>query len=921
MPLPTLFARLRSWIFGVTHRSTLERDMDEELRFHLETYAADLLRQGLTREEAMRRAYAEFGGVEARKDDCREARGLRLVDEVQADVRYTFRQLRRAPVFTAVAILSLGLGIGANTAIFSLMEQALWKSMPVKAPEQLRLFTWVSDPPRRVMNSDWGSWSRPNSSRTVEFSESFSMDAFQAMRERASAFEQVFGFKSIGRVTVVIDGRAELIGAQLVSGNFYDGLGVVPIAGRAIDPGDDVVGRGDVVGLISDSYWARKFGRDPSIIGRPININQVPVTIVGVNPPGFTGVESGTQPDIFMPLTSQPRVFPWRYGKNPSLVNNPDYWWIGVMGRLRADVTEAQAHSETEAILQQVARELRDAHPDRKDASLPRLELLAGSRGLDNLREEFAQPLLLLLAFVGLVLLIACANVATLLLARAAVRRRELSLRLALGAGRPRIARQLLTEGLTLGIAGGLLGIAIGYVSRNTIPQMMMPAWSEDRFSAMFDARVLVLAMAVTIATSVLFSLAPIWQTRRVDINTALKDGGRGATRGSSAPMRGKSLIVFQVGLSVLLLIAAGLFIRTLTNLQAVNLGFKPERILLFTMDPPRTRYTGEARKQLFERIRQDLAAIPGVEEASLSATVLVSENRSRSSIALEGQTANHKTPSWENDIGHRFMETMGIPLVAGRSFDARDRPNSPLVAIVNQRWAREYYPETPNPVGRRFRVDKDTYEIIGMCGDASYYSVRTAVPPTMYRLFLQSTDISSMTFELRTSAATPTLMKNVRAVVDRIDRDLPVFDVRTQTQQIDATVSRERLFAMLTVAFGVLALVLASIGIYGLMAFNVSRRTSEIGIRIALGARRLDVLLMVLREASWLAIVGVVLGVASAVWLGRYIQAMLFGVEFADPIAIGAAIALMLMVALLAGWLPARRASRLDPMTALRHE
>jgi predicted permease len=924
MTLQTLFTRLRSWWLGLTSRSAVERDMDEELRFHIDTYAADLIRDGVPREEAKRRALAEFGGLELRKDECREARGLRIADEVRADVRYTLRQLRRSPVFTAVAILSLGLGIGANTAIFSMMEQALWKAMPVRNAEQLRVFIWSSSGDRTVMGSEWGNWSRPYHGNGSTTSEAFSYDAFQAFRQRTTTFAEVFAFKRIGRATAVIDGQAELISPVLVSGSFYDGLQLVPVVGRPIDARDDRIGASEIVGVISDGFWSRRFGRDPAIVGRSISVNEVPVTIVGVNPPAFTGVESGTHPDIFLPLTSQPRVLPWRYGTNPSLVANPDYWWLGVMGRLKPGVTDAQAQAETDAVLQQVAMALRDTKPPNKDVSMPHLSLLTGSRGLDNLREQFAEPLLLLFALVAVVLLTACANVANLLLARATTRSRELSLRLALGASRARLARQLLTEGLTLGIGGGLLGLLIGYWSRDAIPNLMVPAWSANRLATAFDTRVLLLATLVTIATSVLFSLAPIWQSMRVEIGTALKHAGRITTSGSGghslAPLRGRALIVFQVGLSMLLLIAAGLFARTLSNIKAIDLGFKPERILLFTIDPPRNRYSGAARSALFDRIREQLVDIPGVEEATLSADVLVGAGRSRTGVIIEGQTTNAATSSWVNIVGHRFTETMGIPIVAGRSFDDHDRAGSLPVAIVNERWVREYFPNNPNPIGHTFRNNDTVLQIVGICGDTHFDKVRNEVPPTFYRLFVQ-TEVGAMTFALRTSVSTGAIMTSARQAVARIDKDLPVFDVRTQIQQIESTETSERLFATLTITLGLLALILASIGIYGLMAQNVSRRTSEIGIRMALGAHRTDVLLMILREASWLAIAGVIVGIAAASWLGRYIESMLYGVHPADPVTIIGAIVVMLLVAILASGLPARRAAHLDPMSALRHD
>jgi predicted permease len=911
----TLFARVRSWLAGILRRDTLERDMDEELRFHIETYAADLVNAGIPHDEAQRRARAEFGGVEARKDDCREARGLRLIDEVRADARYALRQLRRAPMFTLVAILSLGLGIGANTAIFSLMEQALWKTMPIPAPEELRLFIWVSGR-NVVFNSSSGNW-RHTDPKGSYSGASFSYPIFEGLQQRSRTFASVFAFKSMGRLTAVIDGQAELVGTHLVSGNLYDSLRLVPIVGRGITPGDDATDAGTMVAVISDGFWARRFGRAPSVIGRTILVNQAPVTIVGINPPGFSGLASGQNPDIFLPFAAQPRVAPPRFGDNPSLRGDADNWWLSIMGRLRPGVTEAQAESETDLLLQQLVRE---SLPDRGDRDQPHMRLLTGSRGMDNLRAQFAQPLFVLLSFVGLVLLIACANVANLLLARAAGRRRELGLRLALGAGRARIARQLLTEGLTLGIGGGLLGLMIGYATRDIIPSFMVQAWERGGLDVdpRFDLRVLLLSAAVTIATSVLFSLAPIWHFRRVEVNEALKDG-RSAGTTMATTVRGKTLIVFQVALCVLLLVGAGLFVRTLSNLRTVTLGFRPEHLLLFEMDPPYTRYKGVDRTLLYDRIEEAIAAIPGVESATLSAAALVAGGSSTTRVGPDG--TKPKPNAHVNDVGVHYMDTMGIPILAGRNFDPHDRGTTrPPVVLINQQFARTFFPNQ-NPVGHTLRNNDRLFEIVGVCGDTLYETARAPVPPTFYRLSSQSSNVGSLTMTVRTNVATTAMMAAVRQAVDRIDKDLPVFDVRTQTAQIDATLANERLFATLTVAFGLLALSLACVGIYGVIAHNVARRTSEIGIRIALGAARIDVLLMILRESARLALAGVLIGAAAATWFAGYLKALLFGIEPIDPLTISIAITLMLLVALFATWLPARHAARLDPMVALRND
>jgi predicted permease len=907
-------AALRSWMHGILHRSRVERRMDEELQFHIQSYVNDLLRAGVTPDQAWRRAHVEFGGVEAHKEECRDALGLRLFDELVADARYAYRQLRHSPVFTAVAIMSLALGIGANSAIFSLMEAALWKPISVHEPERLQLFSWLSGP-RTLMNSSSGNWRRTTTGGRV--STSFSYPIFDALKREHTIFDTVFALKPLGRVTVIVGDEPELVQAHLVSGEFYAGIGVVPMAGRAIGPHDEMREGTETVAVISHGYATRRFGSNASAVGARIRVNQIPVTIVGVNPPGFTGVEPGDVPDVIMPLSAQPLVSPNRYVRTGSLLDDPDYWWVVVMGRLKSDVTPTQAQRAMEVAFR---RAVKATLPDRPDRDQPRFQLLAGSRGQDNLRETFATPLFVLVTLVSVVLLIACANVASLLLARAVVRRREISLRLALGAGRWRIIRQLLTEGLALGGLGGGLGLLLAYWTRNAIPELLLPSWaaSDLHFNAEFDVRVLVLTIAVTIATTVLASIAPIWQSVRVDTNAGLKDGGR-ATMSPAATLRGKGLVVVQVCLSVTLLIGAGLFVRTLSNLRGISLGFQPERVVLFTIDPPRARYVGQARKTLFERLDEAIGSIPGVEAGSVSEWPLLSGINPRTRVGLHGRTPGPKDEASFNNVGRRFFETMGIPILIGRSFDERDRETSPSVAVVNQQFVKEFFPKE-NPLGRTIGNNNRLYEIVGVCGDTPF-GLRAPIPPTFYRHFTQGGEPGPMTFEVRTAASDTTVINSVRAVVRGIDKDLPVFDVRTQEEQIDALLSRERLFTALTSAFGALALILASIGIYGVLAHGVSRRTNEIGIRLALGAERRDVLIMILREASSLAALGAVIGLVAAVALSRYVRAMLFGIAPADPATLCGAVAAMMLVALLAGWGPARKASRLDPMAALRHE
>jgi predicted permease len=615
--------------------------------------------------EARRRAGIEFGSLGARKEECREALGLRLLDEVTGDLRYAFRQLRRAPAFTAVAVLSLALGIGANAATFSLMEAALWKSIPVRNPEDLRLFSWVSGP-NRIMNGISGNSSgTPNGGYT---STSFSYPVFLELQRQNQVFEHVFAFKATGRMTAIIDGRPELLSGELVTGNFYAGVGVTPIVGRPIAVADDRQDAAEAAGVISDGYWARRFGRDPSVIGKRISVNSAPVTIVGVNPPAFTGVEPGSNPEIFLPMHLQPVVRPQR-GENTSLLENPDVWWLLVLGRLKPGVDESQAEAALEGVFQQAVRA---TLPDRADRDRPSLEMLGGARGVDELSGDFSRPLLVLLSLVGVVLLIACANVANLLLARAAIRQREISLRLALGAGRWRIARQLLTEGFALAALGGIAGVVLGYWLRDVVPGLLSSSWRPSLLQAEFNWRVVGISAAMTMATGVVFSLAPAWRSARIEINAALKDTGRLAFR-LPRWWRGKPLVAFQVCLSVLLLIGAGLFVRTLANLMSVSMGFRPDRILLFAVDPPRTRYPGERRTALFDQLQRRISEVPGVESATLSSNLLLGGGGSRTLVDPSGNDPESRRLAWVNDVGFDYFETMGIPIVYGREFSPVD--------------------------------------------------------------------------------------------------------------------------------------------------------------------------------------------------------------------------------------------------------
>jgi predicted permease len=889
-------------------RRRIESEMDTELRFHIDSFTADLVRQGVSPEEATRRARMEFGGVEVHKEDCRESLGLRLWDELRADCRYSLRMMRQNPGFTAVAVISLGLGIGANTAIFTFAKEILLTSMAVPHSEGLRMLNWeLVDPKAHFPGPVWGSFS-------PSLPSPFPYRLYQEMRRHNKVLDDLLAFKDVYHLSATVNGQAESVDGMLVSGNFYQTLAPRVIAGRPIVPEDDSLSASPVV-VISDAYWSSRFGRSADALGKVISLNRVPVTIIGVNAPEFKGAKAGGTPEIFLPLSLQPQVLPIRDG---SLLAIDNYWWLMIMGRLKPGVTDQAANAALEVSFRNA---FRATIPSTKD--IPRFSIIRGSRGLDRRQLQFTKPIYLLLALAGLVLLIACANLANLLLARSSTRQREMSLRLAMGASRPRVMRQVLAEAMLLAVLGGTAGLLLGYWGRNLVPSLFEDSWHQSGIDPQMDWRVFAFAFAISLITGLLFGVAPAWRCTRADVNSGLKETGRMSTSRPKAFL-GKALVVFQVSLSLLLLIGAGLFLRTLLNLRTTTIGFNPEHILLFDINPPRSQYPWP--KGTLRQIEEKIAALPGIQSVTMSAAPLLANSMDRNCFRPTGKPSGpaEQDPPWTNSVGPNFFETFGIPILNGRSFTARDNQNVPEVAIVNRRFAKEVFPNE-DPVGRTITScepgDNPTpIEIVGVSEDAKYSDIRAEAPPTIY-FSIQQNYKSRATFELKTAASTPSIVSEIRESVRSVDKDLPVQDVRTQTQQIDATLSSERAFATLTSAFGLLALILASIGIYGIMAYTVSRRTNEIGIRMALGARSSQVLSMVLRETFLLALIGIAAGLAAAAALTRLAASMLYNLKPTDPITFGAAALVLVVIALAAGFTPAHRASRVDPMHALRHE
>jgi len=825
---------------------------------------------------------------------------------VEQDVRYAFRAFRRSPVFTAVAVVSLALGIGANSAIFTVTNAVLLKMLPVERPDALRLLTWTSLP-KTAMSSINGSYERKPGGRVG--SDSFSYPVYLALRKNPF-FEDLFAFKARTGVTTLIGGHSERTRVDLVSGNLYGALGVRPVMGRAIVPQDDVAGTSSHVVVLGYNYWKRRFGRDVGALNTTISLNNEPFTVIGVNPPNFDGFRAGDDVDLFIPLVSIKIV-------DPVLpVDDANVWWVNVMGRLKPGVSDGQSLAAMDVMLRHAAQATLSP---RQNADLPKLEYKPGGRMLN--RDYFQTAIYLFSGLVGLVLLIACANLASLLLARATARTREIAVRLALGAGRWRVVRQILTESLVLAMMGGLAGTAIGYLGKDVVPNLMGTDWDRPGVEFPFDFRVLAFTLILSSLSAVLFGLIPALRATRPDVGPALKSGGRGSTQSRSQMRVGKLLVVSQIALSILLLVAAGLFSRTLANLRGVSLGFDPARILLISLSPPDALYHGEKREQMFARVLERLRAIRGVQSAAMSSDALVSGDADTTNFDPTGRPKGEHEPAYVQAVTADYFRTMGIQLLAGRSIEARDSSSAPAVAVVNQALAKGFFGKE-NPIGRTFDSDK-RMEIVGICADAKFAGMREAAPPTFYRAASQTDTFSDRQaiFALKTVGDPRLTIQTAREAIALEDRTLVPFAFRSQEQQIDQNLAPEATFATMAGGFSGVALLLACIGIYGIMAYNVARRTGEMGIRMALGAQKSAVLWLVLRETLVVAAMGVATGLLASLVAARATSSLLYDLKPYDPVTLAGAAALMLLFAAASGFVPARRAASIEPSTALREE
>ena len=851
------------------------------------------------------------------------------------DIRYAVRMLLKTPGFTVVAVLTLALGIGANTAIFSVLDSVLLRALPVPHPEELALLT---DPDSHSQN--FGS---ERGERTL-----LAYSEFQYLRDHNEVFSKIFAADSqLPQVDISIanstsnasaGAQKETARMRLVTGDYFSTLGVSPAAGRFFTPEADRVRGGAPIAVISYAFWKRCLALDPSALGKAIQVRNTSFEIVGVTPPGFFGETVGEAPDVWVPITMQDAIYPGSDLLSPSpegLLNQ--HTWLQVMGRLKPRISIAQANAGMNLVFQRLIQSLmgpgtadkqRNENLDDHDQ---RLKVQSAARGASTLQGDFGEPLQFLMVLVGLVLLIACANVANLLLARGEARQKEFVLRLAIGADRSRLVRQLLTESLTLAIVGAAIGIVLAFWADSLLLRMVggvANGPSAVQLTLHPDARVLTFTALVTLLTSVLFGLFPSLHATHLNLSSRMKSSGSFAGGKSSSrrlPLN-KTLVVGQVSFSLVLLIAAGLFVHSLAKLGSVNLGYNRENLLLFRVNAVAGGYKAASQTRLYEDLLERISAIPGLRGVAVSHNGLFSNSESGDPFAVEGYTPKpgENAHSRIDHIGPGYFSTMGIPILIGREIGPQDAGGL-RAAVVNETFAHQFFPNT-NPIGKHVR---DTYPgnpaeciVVGVAADAKYNSLREKTPPRLYApLFNPMWEQSTAVYEVRTFADAENVGTALRSAVQGVAPSLPAISIHTMSGLVDDTLQTDRFIEQLSGVFGLLAVLLASVGLYGVMAYTVAQRTREIGIRMALGAEPGRVQWQVLRESFLLVVLGIAIGVPAALAGAHLVRSMLFGLGFADPLVIASAAVLLAIVAVLAGFLPAHRASRVDPMVALRYE
>lgn len=896
---------------AVLRRKAVEQELDDELRFHIEQETAKYVRAGVSPDQARRMARLALESPEQMKERCRDTRGTVLWDTTIRDLRYAIRQLSKAPGFAAVVITVLALGIGANTAIFSLLDAVVLRSLPVRNPQQLLVPRWTAKAEPSPMDEDDYDSCFASRAPNGKGECTFSYPAFKLIESKNDIFSSVTAFAGPVQLNAVADGPAAVINGEIVSGSFFRTLGISAVLGRTFDERDDTSVAGATV-VLSYGYWQSAFGGDPDVIGKTMRLNAAPFTVIGVAEPDFNRLSPGRICELWMPIHSSGNLgISWL--SQP--LNVEHHFWLRVVGRSKPGITKAHAESALTAL---VRKEMVYQSKILKPESGLAVEVAPAHIALAGERDVLEKPLYVLMCAVGLILLIACANVAGLMTARTAGRQREISIRLAIGAGRGRVIRQLLTESIVIGILGGLAGLAVAWLVTRSLTSFL-----SMHLDVHPDVRILLFTSAISLASGILFGIIPALRTTRVHSSFSFDAGSVGLqqTMSSSARRRwfSNSLVMAQVGLAVVMLVGAGLFVRTLLNLKSINPGFNARNLLLFGLDPVALHYKEPRIRNLYSALRERLGALPGVTGVTYSSSALISNSNSSTAYQIEGRADRRTVKVYLLDTGPDFFQTMGIPLVAGRTFTASEIATDRHVAVVNETFVKQYL-DGRDPLGLHFGGDSpraSKYEIVGVARDAKYNNLRDAIKPTAYQPLLAG----QAYFEVRTAGDPSFLIPLARKIVREIDPNLPLFNVKTQVQVIDETLIIERLVARLSAAFGLLALTLACVGLYGLLSYEVARRTREIGIRMAIGAQPRAVRRAILRETLAIVVIGLTIGIPAALVATRALAAMLYGVQTNDAATLLAITFVLLIVSGVAGYLPARRASLVDPTVALRYE
>ncbi len=896
--------RKLKWLLS---RQAKESELQEELQFHLDLELHEKRAAGRTTQQAKSEARLVLGNIPLLMEDTRATWGWTSVERFWQDLRYSVRMMRLNPGFAAAAVLSLALGIGANTAIFSLLNAVVFRLLPIADPRELVQLT------NTIPLWETGSSSQNNL---------YSYPQMKRFQTDSKTLSGLFGGTVLGRINVGFHGTSGIARGAACSENFFSVLQITPRYGRFFSTGDDRTGAS--VAVVSDRYWHNRFGADPSIIGSAITIDQAPVTVIGVSPPEFSGISVGSNPDIWLPLHALDRLRP-----DSRRWTDAFSTWMVLGGRLRAGITREQAQGELEVIHRRFLREeisiseLGSRENVQRFARDGHLLLRAAGSGMDSgLRNRYAFPLQVLMGASGIVLLLACANIANLLLARASSRRREIAVRLALGASRGRLVRQLLTESLVLAFAGGVLATPMSWWGSLILVRMISTGDSQAPVAVDPDWRIFTFTAVVSLLTGILFGLAPALRSTRADPGPVIKEGTRQVGRSSHTLDR--TLVVAQVALSLVLITGAGLVLRTLQNLWSVNIGYSRDNLLMFSVDAKLAGYPSDRAGWIYREILRKLQALPGVKSASASVVRPLDDqfNLVDQVDEMDGRRLPQRSVirvAW-NATSPGYFSTVSTPLISGRDFQPNDNETAPKVVIVNESLAQSAFPNQ-NPIGHRL----GEATIIGVVKDSLYGGARDQPRPILYHPLFQHGGAQEfqwgfVSFELQYGSLS-NLLNDVRREIASVDPNLPVFRAKTLVAQSEEALLKERLLATLSSFFGALALLLACVGLYGLMAYTVARRTAEIGIRLALGARREHILWLVLRETLWLTLAGIGAGIPLALSAARYAKSMLFGVSTADPLTIAVAVAILLGVAGLAGYIPARRALRVGPMVALRCE